>query len=284
MKDPVIAADGFTYERAAIEKWLSKSNHSPMTGAALTNINIIPNLALRNTIQSFLQNKQGVGAQQKAKPKKQPHKRGIPNITLKTDSIVQDGSYYVKCSVVPPEMKPEDKGTHHPCSIICILDISESMNTDSILGGKDVESHGFSRLDLVKHSINTMIEFMGDDDEMAVIPFSNAAKIVVPLMRTSKPNKIIIRKAVKDLYGNGSTNIWDGLKTSLDLLKMSLKKNEGRNVFVVLLTDGEPNLNPPRGIVPTLKKFIDIEKLPTPNIHVFGYGYELDTGLLAEIA
>lgn len=43
-------------------------------------------------------------------------------------------------------------------------------------------------------------------------------------------------------------------------------------------------MNPPRGIVPTLIKFLDLEKLPRPNIHVFGYGYELDTYLLSEIA
>lgn len=36
--------------------------------------------------------------------------------------------------------------------------------------------------------------------------------------------------------------------------------------------------------MPTLVKFLDLEKLPTPNIHVFGYGYELDTTLLTEIA
>lgn len=51
-----------------------------------------------------------------------------------------------------------------------------------------------------------------------------------------------------------------------------------------MLTDGEPNLNPPRGIIPTLKKYIEIENLDTPNFHVFGYGYELDTKLLEEIA
>lgn len=97
---------------------------------------------------------------------------------------------------------------------------------------------------------------MGDNDEMAVIPFNNAARVAVPLTKTTTPNKNIIKNAVKGLRASGTTNIWDGLKTSLELLKQNFRRVQGRNVFVVLLTDGEPNLNPPRGIVPTLKKFI----------------------------
>lgn len=31
MDDPVIAADGYTYERSAIEDWLSRSKESPIT-------------------------------------------------------------------------------------------------------------------------------------------------------------------------------------------------------------------------------------------------------------
>lgn len=57
MKFPTIATDGFTYEKKAIEKWLQKSTMSPMTGAHLSNLNLIPNHALRNTIQDYLANK-----------------------------------------------------------------------------------------------------------------------------------------------------------------------------------------------------------------------------------
>ena len=32
MKDPVMAADGHTYERVAIEEWLKKNSISPQTG------------------------------------------------------------------------------------------------------------------------------------------------------------------------------------------------------------------------------------------------------------
>ena len=46
--DPVIAADGITYERSAIEAWLQKSRSSPMNGNLLPNTVLIPNLLVRN--------------------------------------------------------------------------------------------------------------------------------------------------------------------------------------------------------------------------------------------
>jgi len=50
MDDPVMAADGFTYERAAIVDWLARGNaSSPMTGAALGDTALMPNLAVRST-------------------------------------------------------------------------------------------------------------------------------------------------------------------------------------------------------------------------------------------
>ena len=58
------------------------------------------------------------------------------------------------------------------------------MKLDAMIGGKDVESHGFSRLDLVKHSITTMTELMGKDDEICLIPFNNSAKMLLPLTKT----------------------------------------------------------------------------------------------------
>lgn len=52
MCDPVIAADGHSYERRAIEDWLSNSVISPITGAKLPHLNLIPNRNLRAVIQS----------------------------------------------------------------------------------------------------------------------------------------------------------------------------------------------------------------------------------------
>ena len=45
--DPVVAADGHTYERQAIERWLQDHQTSPLTNAALTSKQLLPNLRLK---------------------------------------------------------------------------------------------------------------------------------------------------------------------------------------------------------------------------------------------
>lgn len=51
--DPVIAADGFTYERSAIKGWLSRKKTSPMTNAPLEHERLIPYLAVSRAVQSL---------------------------------------------------------------------------------------------------------------------------------------------------------------------------------------------------------------------------------------
>lgn len=53
MKDPVIATDGHTYERTAIEKWFKICKTSPVTGKVLSSTELISNHALRDVINSF---------------------------------------------------------------------------------------------------------------------------------------------------------------------------------------------------------------------------------------
>lgn len=47
LKDPVVATDGHTYERAAIERWLTDHQTSPLTNAPLVSKHLVPNLRLR---------------------------------------------------------------------------------------------------------------------------------------------------------------------------------------------------------------------------------------------
>ena len=54
MVDPVIAPDGYTYERKAIEEWLTRSSESPMTREQLSANSLIPNRLVKEEIDEFL--------------------------------------------------------------------------------------------------------------------------------------------------------------------------------------------------------------------------------------
>jgi hypothetical protein len=51
MVEPVVAADGHTYERAAIARWLKTSDKSPMTGSVLLHKELVPNYGLMSSVQ-----------------------------------------------------------------------------------------------------------------------------------------------------------------------------------------------------------------------------------------
>eukprot|EP00111_Clytia_hemisphaerica_P005628 TCONS_00016347-protein len=55
MTDPVIVADGYTYERTSITQWFETGNHrSPMTNLPLKNKDLVPNRSLKDAINRHL--------------------------------------------------------------------------------------------------------------------------------------------------------------------------------------------------------------------------------------
>ena len=59
--DPVIAADGYTYERKSLESWFKKSHMSPVTGLVLNETKVIPNYAIKHTIEQYLEKQKKSG-------------------------------------------------------------------------------------------------------------------------------------------------------------------------------------------------------------------------------
>ncbi|GFO31808.1 WD repeat, sam and u-box domain-containing protein 1 [Plakobranchus ocellatus] len=55
MKDPVIAADGYTYDRPAILSWMQREQRSPLTNMELASTQLTPNRTLKMMIHKFLQ-------------------------------------------------------------------------------------------------------------------------------------------------------------------------------------------------------------------------------------
>ena len=280
MTNPVIGSDGHTYEKTAIEQWLSVHTVSPITKAPMNKSHLVPNIALRNTIQEFTGPGNKVPSSDSVLPK--PSKKTVVAPYVATDEKVtssykvyklEDGNFMIHLQVIPPK-----DGKRKPSVIICVIDVSGSMGSGVSTGE---EEHGFSRLDLVKHSMKTMISMLDDNDYLAIIPFTTNARVLLPItqMNTAGRNSAIL--TVETLKPEANTNIWDGLRLAVNLSGEEICKD--KNVYSVLLTDGEPNVNPPRGIVPTLSKHIK----DTPfkgTISTFGFGYNLDSNLLDEIA
>ena len=54
MRDPVVAADGRTYERAQIAEWIKSHNTSPMTNERLDHKHLCSNDIARERVRQFI--------------------------------------------------------------------------------------------------------------------------------------------------------------------------------------------------------------------------------------
>jgi len=272
MFNPVIGPDGHTYEKEAIEKWLINNNSSPITKAPMFVHDLIPNIALRNTIEEFTSNKKVDFNENK--------KNIIPSKVLNNKissscivSKLENGNLNIHISVIPSK-----NGNRIPSVVIAIIDVSGSMNSAV---STDKEEHGFSRLDLVRHTMKTIIPMMNNNDYLGIITFSTDSKIILPLTQMSSTGQLKAIQTIDSLKTEGNTNIWSGLQKAIDMSKLEICEN--KNVFSVLLTDGESNINPPRGIITTLNAYIK-ERQFKGTLSTFGFGYSLDSNLLDEVA
>lgn len=129
-------------------------------------------------------------------------------LNLQAFSVIDQESneYLLNVEIIPPSESVDlDRKA---ISLVCILDTSESMSTDALKDGKDKQSHGFSRLDLVKHSMNTIVQLMGKMDELTLIVFNTSAVCVMRTTRMNENGKKNALKIVGDLEAEGTTNIW----------------------------------------------------------------------------
>jgi Mg-chelatase subunit ChlD len=168
-----------------------------------------------------------------------------------------------------------------PCTFICILDVSGSMSESSSYTN-DAEASLFSRMDLVKHSVNTIVQCLRPEDSLAIIGFNNSASKILDITYMDERGKKEAMIALDRIKEGGGTNLWDGLSMGLNELH-SLGIRENHNNFLLLLTDGEPNDNPPKGIYNEFISKISHSPL-VGNLHMIGYGYDLDSSLLLKLA
>ena len=171
------------------------------------------------------------------------------------------------------------------------VDVSGSMGSDATAQG--VEYSGLSLLDIVKHAVKTVISTCNENDRLSIVSYSNNATVIFELMAMNVIGKENAISLLDNLKPGGMTNLWDGLHTGLEVLKNRTKNNNNdidnsnlsNNAALLLLTDGEPNVEPPRGHIPMLKRYKEAVGGRYPGvISTFGFGYCLDSTLLRQIA
>ena len=276
MKDPVIMPDGQTYEREAITKALAANPFSPLTKKPMNIKDAIPNYALKSMIEKYVN--KGENPLKIEQPQKVDLNNQTKIKTFKAEVIDNPGNS--KDVFVNISVEPEKNESRKPLVLIAMIDVSGSMQISSTQDMKGGEEVGISRLGLVKHALNTIVSTMNKDDKMCLITFSGKAKLRLEATDVNEFGKTTIFDEIKKMYADGCTNIWDALRLGI----IEAQKFKDYNTCLMLFTDGEPNENPPMGIIPSLRETISDIKDVNFTISTFAFGYNVDSILMEEIA
>jgi uncharacterized protein YegL len=254
MQDPYVDTDGNSYEKMCILDWLSIKGISPITRNPMTVDSVFPNRALKSMIERW---KEDTG-------------------------ITQYKRTATESKLAEPSLSPLEELGRKPVVLFALIDNSGSM-CSQCGNNASGENDGYNRLDLVKHTLNTIITTLTEQDKICIIKFNTVAEIVVPVTALTADNKARLIEAVATLQPEGMTNIWDALRLAVD--QASKWTDDAYNIDIYLLTDGESTINPPGDIVETLEDFISSKDFAhVPNISSFGYGYDLDSTLLYKLS
>ena len=249
MMDPVIAPDGYTYERYAIEQAIRTNGKSPITRQPMRLDQLVPNRAIRDLIENL-------------STPAQDHVANTPDVVK---AVVRSRDNLTQLTLSSPD------GDAQPLHVCFVLDNSGSMQTE---GQGGMESDGFSVLQVVKQGMLTCLSGFRPQDKASLVVYSTDARVVVPLSSMDAAGKARFKVALSGVVPENSTNIWAGLELGLKQLP------HGGTVF--LLTDGQPNHRPPRGELAMLKGACDGRDDIVVN--TYGFGYNLDSKLLVELA
>ena len=197
------------------------------------------------------------------------------SVTSGNDDINEDGTIerHILVSVKPPDLP-----IRYGSDICCVVDVSGSMQGPATTANQS-ESNGLAIIDIVRHTIVTIINTLDANDRLALVSYSTRAEVVFDLIPMTDNGKLSAKLLVDNLKADGMTNLWEGLAKGLDTLHNGSKTlgKEAVNAAVILFTDGVPNIEPPRGYNEMLKRYRERcgGKFPG-TINTFGFGYSLN--------
>ena len=277
MKDPVSDPEGNTYEHDSIMRWLSTNSTSPMTRSPLIESQLVKNHGMRKSIESIVSKLsedqlriRSRIVQEEMKPFTEP----LQDIQLQTS--VKDDSMYV--SIQTPTMSQRA-----PVDLVLCIDVSGSMSSEATLKGDDGGrvSHGISILSLTVSAAKTILHSLNEHDHLSIVTYTDTAKCIVENMSCSPESKQLIEGQLDELRPLNTTNLWAGIHTSLEIIKKHTPPDRVRSIFV--LTDGVPNVEPPRGHEYMLERYYRQNEMKCM-INCYGFGYSLKSDLLDNLS
>ena len=198
-------------------------------------------------------------------------KKEIEISAYKGDKLFNENTPFV-INLFAPEAEKEEDEKRVSADLICVIDISGSMEGEKIK--------------LVKESLKILVDMMEEKDRIALVLFDQKAKLYFNLEYLTKENKDKLKAQIEKIEASGGTNIASGLQIAVEILKQQKnnpKDNEERSSTVLLLSDGCDNYLNDTQLGEKLKSLTKGANLSF-TLNTFGYGYDHDPKIMNKLA
>lgn len=154
-----------------------------------------------------------------------------------------------------------------PIHLIAVIDVSGSMDEER-------------RLENVKHTLRTVLDFMTPADMLSLVTFSVGATTVLKQQHATAEGVAHARAKIDSLHTEGNTNLSAGILSGLQCLDGA---PPGAKQVMLLLTDGEANagLVEPAQLTTIVKQ--GVQANPMLTVTAIGYGASHNSSLLVGI-
>lgn len=175
------------------------------------------------------------------------------------------------------------------------IDVSGSMGEDAKVKTDDGDqvNHGWSVLDVTKHSTNTFVKCLDAKDKVCCTTFTETAEVIVDWQDTDEENTESITQQLLEMKPLYATNYVAGLTKTFEQIQKDAKSNfDPSSVYIIVFfTDGLPSSQyyPVRGyehFMNTAKKSLYKEVQFEFPLHIctVGLGNNLNSEILASMA
>jgi hypothetical protein len=180
----------------------------------------------------------------------------------------------VHVSVVPPS-----SGMIHNRNVVLVYDKSGSMSDSANPNGAE-DTKLFSKNDLARRAAEIVARSLKSTDTLTIITYDSVVCTLMPATQMDASGINHAVKMINTITTGGCTALWDGLLAGLSAANAFAFTSDAT---IMLLTDGQPSTSPHMGEVAALKNYFASSKTQ-PRIHTIGFGYDINSALLADLA